>query len=156
MLVNVIGVSEAAKILGLAEGTVKNYCAEGNLPAKKIGKTWVLDKKILKEQIKMKKIHEQLLKVVDEKGLSENGHYLSFYNSVDQLKEEVEFGDFGEWFEGKFSVPVDEVGGSFITFDSDSASDGYIYTDTKTAYDDIIWFLKNESRYKKYVNREKV
>lgn len=41
---SVIGVEEAAKILGLSPGTVKNKCAAGELPAKKIGKTWVLDK----------------------------------------------------------------------------------------------------------------
>ncbi|MFI8680419.1 helix-turn-helix domain-containing protein [Bacillus thuringiensis] len=47
MLENIIGVEEAADILGLSPGTVKNKCAAGELPAKKIGKTWVLDKKIL-------------------------------------------------------------------------------------------------------------
>jgi excisionase family DNA binding protein len=44
LLNNVIGVEEAATILGLSPGTVKNKCAAGELPAKKIGKTWVLDK----------------------------------------------------------------------------------------------------------------
>ncbi|MGJ9460141.1 helix-turn-helix domain-containing protein [Oceanobacillus sp. CF4.6] len=40
----VIGVEEAAKILGLSPGTIKNYCAEGKIKAKKIGKTWIIDK----------------------------------------------------------------------------------------------------------------
>jgi excisionase family DNA binding protein len=44
MLNNIIGVEEAARILGLSPGTVKNMCAEGKLECKKIGKTWVLDK----------------------------------------------------------------------------------------------------------------
>jgi len=54
-LSNIIGVEEAAKILGLSPGTVKNKCAAGELPAKKIGKTWVLDKTMItkkKENIK--------------------------------------------------------------------------------------------------------
>jgi excisionase family DNA binding protein len=44
MLNNIIGVEEAARILGLSPGTVKNMCAEGKLECKKIGKTWVLYK----------------------------------------------------------------------------------------------------------------
>lgn len=44
MLDNIIGVEEAAKILGLSPGTIKNMCAANKLPAKKIGKTWVIDK----------------------------------------------------------------------------------------------------------------
>jgi len=46
-LSNLIGVEEAAKILGLSPGTVKNKCAAGELPAVKIGKTWVMDKTLL-------------------------------------------------------------------------------------------------------------
>ncbi|PFY57610.1 helix-turn-helix domain-containing protein [Bacillus pseudomycoides] len=47
MLDHIIGVEEAAEILGLSPGTVKNKCAAGELLAKKIGKTWILDKNIL-------------------------------------------------------------------------------------------------------------
>ena len=43
-LKNIIGVDEVAKIVCLASGTVKNYCAQGKIKAKKIGKTWVIDK----------------------------------------------------------------------------------------------------------------
>lgn len=45
---NMIGVKEASEILKLAEGTVKNYCAEGKIVSKKIGNTWVIDKTELK------------------------------------------------------------------------------------------------------------
>lgn len=57
MLEKIIGVEEAAKILGLAAGTVKNKCADltkdkkekvgviGDLKFKKIGKQWVFIKK---------------------------------------------------------------------------------------------------------------
>lgn len=40
----VIGVEEAAHILGLTAGTIKNKCAAGEIHAKKIGKTWIIDK----------------------------------------------------------------------------------------------------------------
>lgn len=43
VLESVIGVEEAAEKWGLSPGTVKNYCAEGRVIAKKIGKTWVID-----------------------------------------------------------------------------------------------------------------
>lgn len=49
ILSNVIGVKEAAVITGLAEGTIKNYCALGTIESKKIGRTWVIDKQKLEE-----------------------------------------------------------------------------------------------------------
>jgi excisionase family DNA binding protein len=57
MLDNIIGVEEAAAILGLSPGTVKNKCAAGELPAKKIGKTWIIDKTQLEEEKKMKTVN---------------------------------------------------------------------------------------------------
>ncbi|HDR3902516.1 MULTISPECIES: helix-turn-helix domain-containing protein [Bacillus] len=41
---NVIGVHEAASILNVSPGHIKNLCAQGKIVAKKIGKTWVIDK----------------------------------------------------------------------------------------------------------------
>ncbi|PFK47606.1 helix-turn-helix domain-containing protein [Bacillus cereus] len=49
---NVIGVNEAAPILNVSPGYVKNLCAEGKVVAKKIGKTWVIDR------AKLRGIHE--------------------------------------------------------------------------------------------------
>lgn len=43
-LENIIGVEEAAPLLGLSPGTLKNYCRERKIQAKKIGRDWVLDK----------------------------------------------------------------------------------------------------------------
>jgi len=54
---NIIGVEDAAKILNLSPGTVKNKCAANELPAKKIGKTWLLDKTKLMEVIEMKELN---------------------------------------------------------------------------------------------------
>lgn len=42
----VIGVDEASKLWGLSAGTIKNYCADGKIKAKKISNRWV----ILKQQ----------------------------------------------------------------------------------------------------------
>ncbi|MEW9575482.1 helix-turn-helix domain-containing protein [Bacillus toyonensis] len=47
-LCNVIGVHEAASILNVSPGHVKNLCAEGKIEAKKIGKTWVIDRSRLR------------------------------------------------------------------------------------------------------------
>ncbi|MDF9630545.1 helix-turn-helix domain-containing protein [Bacillus cereus] len=47
---NVIGVHEAAFILNVSPGHVKNLCAQEKITAKKIGKTWVIDKSRLKER----------------------------------------------------------------------------------------------------------
>lgn len=61
MLENIVGVEEAATILGLSPGTIKNMCAAGKLTAKKIGKTWILDKTKLEvnKMEKWKKVNEK-------------------------------------------------------------------------------------------------
>ncbi|MEW9139106.1 helix-turn-helix domain-containing protein [Bacillus wiedmannii] len=45
---NTIGVNEAASILNVSPGHIKNMCAAGKIAAKKIGKTWVIDRSRLK------------------------------------------------------------------------------------------------------------
>ncbi|MGW6145915.1 helix-turn-helix domain-containing protein [Bacillus mycoides] len=45
---NTIGVHEAAFILNVSPGHVKNLCNEGKIVAKKIGKTWVIDRSRLR------------------------------------------------------------------------------------------------------------
>ncbi|PFC97135.1 helix-turn-helix domain-containing protein [Bacillus cereus] len=45
---NTIGVNEAASILNVSPGHIKNMCAAGKIVAKKIGKTWVIDRTKLK------------------------------------------------------------------------------------------------------------
>lgn len=47
-LYNVIGVNEAASILNVTPGHIKNLCAQGKVVSKKIGNTWVIDKSGLK------------------------------------------------------------------------------------------------------------
>lgn len=58
MLERMIGVEEAAKIWGLSPGYVKNLCAESKVKAKKIGKTWVIDK----DQENPSKVREEEMK----------------------------------------------------------------------------------------------
>lgn len=41
---NVMGVDEASELWKLSPGYIKNLCADGKLKAKKIGKTWIIDK----------------------------------------------------------------------------------------------------------------
>ncbi len=43
-LENVMGVEEASERWNLSPGYIKNLCAEGKVEAKKIGKTWIIDK----------------------------------------------------------------------------------------------------------------
>ncbi|MDA1915013.1 helix-turn-helix domain-containing protein [Bacillus cereus] len=47
-IINTIGVNDAAIILNVSPGHVKNLCAAGKIVAKKIGKTWVIDRSRLK------------------------------------------------------------------------------------------------------------
>ncbi|WP_025118183.1 MULTISPECIES: helix-turn-helix domain-containing protein [Bacillus] len=46
----IIGVNEASLITGLSTGYIKNLCAEGKIPAKKIGKTWIIDKRDIEKK----------------------------------------------------------------------------------------------------------
>jgi len=41
---NIMSVEEAAVAWGLAAGTVKNYCAQGKVQARKIGRDWAIEK----------------------------------------------------------------------------------------------------------------
>ncbi len=40
----ILGADDAARKWNLSPGTIKNYCSEGRLIAKKVGKTWVIDR----------------------------------------------------------------------------------------------------------------
>jgi hypothetical protein len=44
ILDQIMGVDEASDLWNLSPGHIKNLCAEGKLQARKIGKTWILDK----------------------------------------------------------------------------------------------------------------
>ncbi|MGG2024174.1 helix-turn-helix domain-containing protein [Gottfriedia sp. S16(2024)] len=44
ILDSIIGAQEASEIWGLAPAYIKDLCAKGEIKAKKIGKTWVIDK----------------------------------------------------------------------------------------------------------------
>lgn len=40
----VMGVEEASTIWDLSPGRIKNICNEGRIPAKKVGRTWIVSK----------------------------------------------------------------------------------------------------------------
>jgi hypothetical protein len=40
----VMGVEEASAVWDLSPGRIKNICAEGKVPAKKVGRTWIVSK----------------------------------------------------------------------------------------------------------------
>lgn len=90
MLENIIGVEEAGKILGLSAGTVKNYCKDKKLMARKIGKTWLLDRNNLKlkhknEDLKsLKDVYYNGVTLSSTSGVSkiEEGIYSAFYTNV--------------------------------------------------------------------------
>lgn len=44
VLESIMGVEEASELWNLSPGYIKNICASGKVNAKKIGKTWVIDK----------------------------------------------------------------------------------------------------------------
>jgi excisionase family DNA binding protein len=44
MLENIIGTAEASEILGLSQDHIKLLCRQGKIKAKRIGKTWIIDK----------------------------------------------------------------------------------------------------------------
>jgi len=44
VLDHIMGVEEASELWDLSAGYIKNLCNEGKVEAKKIGKTWVIDK----------------------------------------------------------------------------------------------------------------
>lgn len=44
-LTSIIGVNEASLLWGYSPGYIKNLCAKGKIKAKKIGNTWIIDRK---------------------------------------------------------------------------------------------------------------
>ena len=40
----IMGVEEASTFWDLSPGTIKNICSQGRIPAKKVGRTWIVSK----------------------------------------------------------------------------------------------------------------
>jgi len=160
LLDSVIGVNEASEITGLSPGTIKNQCAEGRIEAKKIGQTWVIDKIKLKESLTMRNVYIQLLKVVDEPKMMENGIYLTYHRDLDALQDDWMIDnkeEFEERFAEEFNVdPIELEGTDFITFDSAGSVGGHAYASVESTFDDVIHYMLTEPRLKKYVDRDAV
>lgn len=52
MLENIIGVKEASELWGLEPGYIKNLCAQGKIESKKVGNTWIIDKRQANPKVK--------------------------------------------------------------------------------------------------------
>lgn len=98
----------------------------------------------------MEGVYEDLLEVVDEEQMSKDGYYLSFYDNIEDFKEQTDPESYKEILE-EFNVELNEVDGSFITLDSSGSVGGFIYTDPASAFDDIMYLMETESKYKKYL-----
>src|SRR5690625_2446999 len=151
MLKNIIGVNEASEITGLSAGTIKNYCADGKIAGKKVGNTWIIDKIKLESDYKMKRVYEELLKVVDESQMSRDGHYLSYYNNVEDFKEQTDPESYEEILK-EFDVDPEEIDSSFITLDSAGSTGGFVFADPSSAFDDVVHLMESEPKYKGYLN----
>ena len=97
---NVIGVEEAARMLKLSPGTVKNYCAEGKILAKKIGKTWIMDKTNLGEAFKMETVNFEgkeyrLLEQAEVTGTELDGRFTNYHEAQN-----------GETYDFEMSAPA--------------------------------------------------
>lgn len=135
---NITGVNETSEITGLSPGTIKNYCADGKIEAKKIGNTWVIDKIKLEESLKMDKTvkvsknHEGYnAEIQIQKGAFSKVKEL-FNNSEDKALKEIEhdviniLGDFYDNYKDNNSNDKIETGltiaaeeeNNFLSYDS--------------------------------------
>lgn len=150
MLERIIGVEEAASILNLSAGTIKNKCASKELECKKIGKTWILDKEKLEEMIKMKQTYNEVrsaLKYTDK-------IHVEFYNNLKELQEtgfDEDTKTFHEtidnnWYVfGSKTISPSDLNEPFILIDDEGASDLPIFT--KDRKDEVIHYLKGNYRH---------
>lgn len=96
----------------------------------------------------MNEAYDQLLKVVDEDNMNEDGIYLTYYPSLSSKAED--WGVQGEELRQRLmdQYGVESVSGDFITLES-AGTDGYLFDDPDTAYIEIMYVIKNE--YRKYI-----
>ena len=101
---NVIGVHEAASILNVSPGYVKNLCAQGKIVAKKIGKTWVIDKSILRGVMQME--YEQDLEKI-KAAYKEHG-----YTITNEEAEDI-WGTYSDRLFASWMMMPDDINGIF-------------------------------------------
>lgn len=152
---NVIGVDEAAEFLGLSPGTVKNYCAQGKIEAKKIGKTWVIDKnKLDKGMDKMKTVFNQLEGSFNIEEASRHGKHVMYFVDKNELAEQFGLEDnqeeFAERVSNEFGIDVDDITADFITIDDENAADGFLFHGSDDL-NDVTHYIKNNDDFKKFI-----
>lgn len=128
----VIGVDEAAEILGLKAGTVKNKCALGELPAKKIGNTWVLDKIKLLEGMQVRK---ELWKTYD---------FVYLVNASD-IKEGIYLGE-NIIFHNIDFLDIDVVNRRYKEYAEENDISGNL-DDLETFFEDVFGIVKVDADY---------
>lgn len=100
----------------------------------------------------MEKVYENLLGRIDKQRMEAEGVYITFYDSLEEYIEEQQEFDYSreEVIEEMSNhVDVDELEGSFIMLESQSAEGMYVWIDEDV--EDIIGFLKSETAYRKFV-----
>ncbi|CAN7221717.1 hypothetical protein [Rossellomorea sp. LjRoot5] len=102
MLENVIGVEEAAEKWDLSAGYIKNLCAEGKIRAKKIGKTWVIDRTQEKPNIDLTKEKDNIFT-----SKSENRFFLK--SEFELLGYDFDFKALEELTSEDFSKQIEDI-----------------------------------------------
>lgn len=93
---HVIGVDDAGRKWKLSPGTIKNYCSEGRLVAKKMGKTWIIDQN---QPDPRRKIEPELLEIT-----SEYNRILS--SQLNQYEKDKAYAGIMTKMEQKYYIPI--------------------------------------------------
>lgn len=111
--------------------------------------------------MKMRNVYNQLMMVIDEERMAQDGIYLTYYESTNVVAEDWGMegyrGDFEEYFYEKFGVDLEEIEGTdFIAFDDNGAINGNVYVNPEVDFEEITHYMLSESDYKKYVDKDEV
>lgn len=93
---HIIGVDDAGRKWELSPGTIKNYCSEGRLIAKKMGKTWIIDQN---QPDPRRKVETELLEITSD--------YNSILSSqLSQYEKDRAYAELMTKMEKKYHVPI--------------------------------------------------
>lgn len=73
ILNQIAGISEMAELWGLSESRIKYLCQNGEIEAKKIGKTWVIDKN--QDNPKKYNVGVDVMKIVENVLVTKRKHF---------------------------------------------------------------------------------
>lgn len=109
----------------------------------------------------MRNVYNQLMTVIDEERMAQDGKYLTYYESTNVVAEdwgmEDHKEDFEEAFYEKFDIDLEEIEETdFITLDDNGAINGNVYVNPEGDFELITHYMLSESDYKSYVDKDKV